>query len=112
MHCLTRLPPLHLSDDAILAARADRLMFPRIIQALVGVECGIIGIMALLQFFLLPPAYLSDQSNLPLTACLVLAGLGGLMVGLVNGLYGRLGGKVTGWPWGRRSTTGSPPESA
>lgn len=98
---LTRLPPLQLSADPALAERANRLLFPRLMQMLFGLEYGVVGMMAVMQSVLISPDVFPERAwyigvawGLAVLCCL-------LWLWIVLS-HGRLGGRLTGWPWNKR----------
>lgn len=98
---LTRLPPLQLSADPALAERANRLLFPRLMQIAFGLEYGGVSMMVMVQSMLITPDVFPERAWL-IGASWGLAVLCFLLWLWIVLSHGRLGGQITGWPWNKR----------
>lgn len=97
---LTRLPPLQLSADSALAERANIQIFPRLMQIVFGLEYGVVGMMVIVQSMLITPDVFPERAwliDIP-WGLAVLCFLLWLWIVLS---HGRLGGRLTGWPWSK-----------
>lgn len=106
MRRVVRLPSMHLSTDPVLGERANTQLHPRLIQILLGLECGAVAVLAFCQPLLLVPISKADSQASGGSSGFwlwLVAFLGMFLVIGANSLYGRLGGSVTGWPWSRRA---------
>ncbi len=114
IHRLERLPPRHLCDEPILALRASAALFPRLMQFYMGFEYGMLGFFWFVQIMFLPDA-LTREGKKPVNSIYAIPAMCCLLVVLLvaNGAYGRLGGRLTGWPWNKRAVVrDEPPEQA
>lgn len=96
---LVRLPRLLLTPNVEEAWRADEMLRARQINAAQAMQWIVLGSLALAQARLL--AWNIPRDSPALTVLGLCANLVFLMGICLLPLSGRLGGRTTGWPWGR-----------
>ncbi len=104
---IARLPRLLLTSNPQTAQRADNLLGAMTIGTLQGFELAVMGYLAFAQWFIivghLGQIGTSPESWRPSAIFLVPEALFAWAVGLVGivlrSLAGRIGGKISGWPW-------------